>query len=223
MRNARPSGTLTRIADAAIRVIARDGFDRMSVRTVATEADLAPGTVQHHFASREALLTGALERTIQRQLDRIVARSRTEGASAFYQMRDAILEVMPLDDTRREEAIVWLAFSAAASTRPALHDAHRSGVTLIRSMIHGALERDARQGNLRRDIDIDRETILLAATIDGLLLHGINAQPEDQGIMLDAVETVLSRLYGHTRERGDTTDCSSNPVERAPESERKRS
>ena len=41
----RLSATGTVIADATITVIARDGFDRVSVRAVATQSRLAPGTV----------------------------------------------------------------------------------------------------------------------------------------------------------------------------------
>ena len=184
--------TRTRIADAAIQVIATSGFDTVSVRSVATEAGLAPGTVQHHFGSRDDLLSGALARISDRQLHRVLALSHV--AVPADRLRLALREILPFDATRREEAIVWLAFSAAAPTRPALASVHRQGVELMRGMIRHQLRNDAALGLLRSGLQIEREAIRLAATVDGLLLHGVNADPgelDEIGSVLDAAVTDL--------------------------------
>lgn len=77
------------MADAAIRVVAEHGLDQLSVRTVAREAHVAPGTVQHHFPSRALLL----ERT----------GPNTSGLTA---LRKGLRALLPVDRARREEAIV---------------------------------------------------------------------------------------------------------------------
>jgi AcrR family transcriptional regulator len=178
------------IADATIRLIARDGFDTVSVRHVAKEAALAPGTVQHHFPTREALLTAALERAINRQIERI---------SDFPAIRDAfriaqrgLRTLLPLDTVRREEAIVWIAFSAAASTRPSLHQAHAEGVALLRRQIRHVLEYAHEVGQAREGISLELASVSLAATIDGLLLHGINS--DDHALMLAALDEAISHV-----------------------------
>ena len=61
------------IAEAAIRVIAQQGFDVVSVRTVAQESGISPGTVQYHYKTRRDLLLAALERSVERQTQRVMA------------------------------------------------------------------------------------------------------------------------------------------------------
>lgn len=51
-----PKETKDRIRTAAVRVFARDGFDRSNVRSVAEEAGIAVGSIYNHFESKDALL-----------------------------------------------------------------------------------------------------------------------------------------------------------------------
>lgn len=58
MRSIRDPGDLTtraRIRDAAVDLIGRDGFARVTVRQVAQAAGVSPGLVIHHFGSKEGL------------------------------------------------------------------------------------------------------------------------------------------------------------------------
>ena len=193
MGQSHPAGTSNLIADAAIRVIARDGFDEISVRTVATEAGVAPGTVQHHFGSRDALLVGALNRVMERQLQRIVTLSTRDDPAAT--LRRSFEELMPFDAVRREEAIVWLVFSAAAPSRQSLRAPHAVGISLMRDLIRNALDQARERGILRKDVDPDIETVLLTATIDGLLIHAVNAEPEGWSVIRTGVDAALTRLF----------------------------
>lgn len=44
------------LIDATARVLARDGATGASVRTIAIEAGVSPGLVNHHFAGVDALI-----------------------------------------------------------------------------------------------------------------------------------------------------------------------
>ena len=182
--------TAASIADATIRLIARDGFDTVSVRHVAREAGIAPGTVQHHFPSRDDLLRAALERTADRQLERITDLPAIRDAFRIAQR--GLRTLLPLDDLRREEAIVWVAYSAAASTRPSLRQAHAEGVALLRRQIRHVLEYAHEVGQTRDGISLELATISLAATIDGLILHGINV--DDERTLLEALDFAISQV-----------------------------
>ena len=63
MKGNRTSSTETkdRIRTAAVRVFARDGFDRSSVKSVAEEAGIAVGSIYNHFESKDALLISIFE------------------------------------------------------------------------------------------------------------------------------------------------------------------
>jgi AcrR family transcriptional regulator len=52
----------TRILDAAAQVFATHGFHRTTIRDVAQAAGVADGTIYKHFANKDALLLGLLDR-----------------------------------------------------------------------------------------------------------------------------------------------------------------
>ena len=49
------------IADALWRVVAREGFEGVSLRHVAAEAGVSMGMVQHYFHTKEQMLLFALD------------------------------------------------------------------------------------------------------------------------------------------------------------------
>ncbi|WP_426511213.1 TetR/AcrR family transcriptional regulator [Dactylosporangium sp. McL0621] len=64
----------SRLADAAIEVLGHDGVRALTHRAVDTRAGLPQGTCSYHFPTRNALLTAALERIAELDLQ------DTEGA-----------------------------------------------------------------------------------------------------------------------------------------------
>lgn len=51
----------TRIAEAALRVIARDGLEGLTHRAVAAAADVPVGSTTYHFADKDELLLAAID------------------------------------------------------------------------------------------------------------------------------------------------------------------
>lgn len=65
------------ILDAAEQVIARDGVRDLTIGRVAEEAQVSRGGLFYHFASKEALIEGMVERMVarwQEALDAMIAR-----------------------------------------------------------------------------------------------------------------------------------------------------
>ncbi len=61
-RGRRPGGVDTRaeIVDAALRLFSTDGYDKVSLRQIAREADVDPALVHHYFESKAELFTIAV-------------------------------------------------------------------------------------------------------------------------------------------------------------------
>jgi AcrR family transcriptional regulator len=190
--NLRPGSTATLIADATIRIIARDGLDAVTVRNVAREVEVAPGTVQFHARTRDELLRMALERTSDRQLERVSDLPAIRDA--FRVARDTLRSLLPLDELRREEAIVFIAFSAAAPTRSALRQAHAEGVALMRRHIRHLLEFAHEVGQARNGIPIELATSSLVSAIDGLMLLAINRGLPQQRDLLEALDFAIAQV-----------------------------
>ena len=109
------------LADAACRVIARNGLGGTTLAHVADESGWSIGSIRYYFPNKDELVASALWRVGERVDDRI--RRRTGEGMAMSDLRIAAVELLPLDDNRREEALVHLAFLAQAAVAPELSDA----------------------------------------------------------------------------------------------------
>ena len=67
------------LLNAAITVVATRGLRHLTYRSVAAEAGVTHGLVQHHFGSRDALLLAALRHSVQRSIE--VTSLRPSGSS----------------------------------------------------------------------------------------------------------------------------------------------
>src|ERR1700689_2807051 len=109
------------LADAACRVIARNGLEATTLADVAEESGWSIGSIRHYFPNKDELIASALWRVGERVDDRI--RRRTAGGMTMSDLRTAAMELLPLDADRREDALVHLAFLAQVAVVPALAEA----------------------------------------------------------------------------------------------------
>lgn len=162
-----------RVAEALWRTVADRGIAGVSVRTVAAEAGVTGGTVQHHFPTRARMLHFAMELIATQVEQRLTAVPHTGPASEWT--RAVLLELLPLDAERRREFQVWLAFIAHADTDSELADLKRATTARLRELytqIVGA--RDASD----EDTAKETEAALLQALVDGLSLQLADLDPE---------------------------------------------
>ena len=161
-----PAASMT--ADATIAIIAEEGFDRVSVRSVAARLGVAPGTVQYRSPSRRTLLTDALVRSVQRQAGRVVSHE-VDPAQPETLVR-ALAELLPTGAVQREDATAWVAFGAAASTRPWLADPYWEALQIMRTWVEGVLADARKAGRMRADLSPAEGARLVTAVVNGLTL-----------------------------------------------------
>ncbi len=169
-------------ADATIRVIARQGFDRVSVRTVAAELGVAPGTVQYRAASRQALLTDALVRSVQRQTER--ALNHQVDPARPSSLVGSLSELLPTTGEAREDAVCWVAFGAAASTRSWLATLFQEAVGLFHESVEIVLTACRDHGSLRDGLEPVAAARLVTALVNGLTLDALNDPEPDPEAMV---------------------------------------
>ena len=170
-----PAAIMT--ADATIAIIAEEGFDRVSVRSVAARLGVAPGTVQYRSPSRRTLLTDALVRSVQRQAGRVVSHE-VDSAQPETLVR-ALAELLPTGAVQREDAAAWVAFGAAASTRPWLADPYWEALVIMRTWVEGVLADARKAGRMRADLSPAEGARLVTAVVNGLTLDLLNAPPTE--------------------------------------------
>ena len=163
--------TADRLADAAISIIARDGFNALSVRRVAREAAVTGGTVQHHYPSKVELTVAALDRTVQRQSRRFASLPRT--GSPITQLTSELCAMLPSDPASTEEAVVWIAMSAAVPGHPFVADRRRQAAQQARQWISSRIRRAQAAGVVDGSLDPDVVGPMIEAALDGMMLQAV--------------------------------------------------
>ena len=119
------------LAEAAWRVIRRDGLESASVRNVAREAGLSSGSLRHMFGTQAELLVFAMNQVVDRITCRLDALDPAGDPRAVAERH--LLELLPLDDERREENEIWLAFTARALVDPELRACAERSYDVLRA------------------------------------------------------------------------------------------
>jgi AcrR family transcriptional regulator len=101
------------LAAAVWRVICSRGPTAVTIRDVAAEAGWSSGALRHYFPTREELLVFAFQLAGERAAARIVAAGDAPVGALLE-------EALPLDEERRQEALIWFAFVGLAPTDPKL-------------------------------------------------------------------------------------------------------
>jgi AcrR family transcriptional regulator len=157
------------LADAACRVIARNGLAATTLADVAEESGWSIGSIRHYFPNKDELIASALWRVGERVDERI--RDRTAGGMTMKDLRTAATELLPLDADRRVEAVVHLAFLAQAAVVPALGDASEGAAQRLQEPLAARIAYAVQAGELPAGLDAEHEAARLRVLLDGLRLQ----------------------------------------------------
>jgi len=157
------------LADAASRVIARNGLSATTLAQVAEESGWSIGSIRYYFPNKDELIASALWRVGERVDERI--RRRTAGGMSVADLRIAAVELLPLDAIRREEALVHLAFMAQAAVVPALADAAEDAARRLHEPLAARIAHAVQAGELPPHLDAEHEATRLRLLLDGLALQ----------------------------------------------------
>lgn len=163
------------LSDALWRIVRREGMGGVTVRSVAAEAGVSAGMVQHYFRTQDELIEFAMYQALQQMAERVrqVDLSEPDLESAMA----ALEAVLPLDEQRRAEAQVWLAMLSRRHARPSLGQQGTMVDDALREGIRVGLEGLVRAGLVDDGRDLEVEVVRLHALIDGLSVHGLGDPP----------------------------------------------
>ncbi|WP_370938387.1 TetR/AcrR family transcriptional regulator [Amycolatopsis sp. cg13] len=188
------------IADAVLRLAAKDGLHAVSLRAVAAESGLNIGSVRHYFDSQHALMRFAMRTTIDRTTARLVERREKIGSlselspeEAVDQLTEFLSELLPLDERRRTEVTVLVEFLMAARADPGLDDLAREAVQGTVTLARRILDAQVRSCRFEPK-DPEVEAPRLAALIDGIAFRAV-LQPE-----LTSADECVAVLRAHLAE-----------------------
>ncbi|MGC9496272.1 TetR/AcrR family transcriptional regulator [Streptomyces sp. WG7] len=193
------------ITDAVQRLIVRYGLSTVTVARTAAEAGVSVGLVQHYFAAKDEMLLATFTRVNGRftaRVDELVNRGEAAGRTIAEMLRQALAELVPLDEARRAEFLVRLAFAGQAAHDARLAAVQRETLMGIRSRVARAIGNGTVCGEVARGADATEHALRVVAFTEGLALHThIDPDGTPEPAALAALDGQLGRVFTGTCRR----------------------
>jgi AcrR family transcriptional regulator len=160
----------TRILEAAVRLIARDGIDEARMARIAMAAGVSPSLLHYHFETRDALLAEALRHSYETAGDERTAA--TEAApTPEIRLQRMIDQCLPDAGKLRDDWILWVELWLHAARRPEL----RTTSAQLYARMHEWFAETVEELGAS---DVARTTDRLLALIDGFGVRALAGDPE---------------------------------------------
>lgn len=187
--------SIAHIVDAAIRVLARQGYAHTSLMDIANEVGMSKGAVHYHFPTKEALMAKVLETAC----DMVAKRTRdvwTSSGNPVDALQSSLRELWRVRSELSDEAKVVADLLAQSlheeSLRQPLAEYYRFAATQVEQHLMDNLT----TLGLRPKVNPQRVPRLLHALLDGLMMQKIvdPAAIGDEEVM-DALLTMAEALF----------------------------
>jgi AcrR family transcriptional regulator len=180
------------LLEAVWRVIARDGIERATMRSLATETGWSTGVLAHYFADKDDILGSALTLAYER----IAARwdEKLAGLAPTDALHELVLDNLPLDDEREIETKFVMNYWSGLIRNGGVQRTPGGGPALIDRLVE--LARNGQEaGEITRDEPPEDVAERLLALIDGLSLHSLlDPQRLTRERQVSLVEQEFNRL-----------------------------
>ncbi|HSM38104.1 MAG TPA: TetR/AcrR family transcriptional regulator [Candidatus Limnocylindrales bacterium] len=192
---ARGQSTRRRLVEAAIEMVATDGWERVTTRQIAARANVNQALINYHFGSKEELLKAALEVALREEFAAPVramleAPSFVEGAVALLHQLAQMDEAGPLVRYSME----------ALAQAPRDEEVRRVMAELLaelRDFLATGIVDAQRRGEVSPSVDPRGAAAILGAVFDGLGLHLLIDPSLDIG---PAEAAIRGLLTGHAED-----------------------
>jgi AcrR family transcriptional regulator len=175
------------ILDAALAVIARNGYQRTSVRDIAAAVGLSQAGLLHYFSSKELLFAEILRR--RDEVDRERMPSDPDARV------DGLIDVVRHNADVPGLVQLYAELSTEASHHDhAAHDFFRQRYAALRVQLGEALAAAQARGELSRSLDAESVATILLATADGLQTQWMLEPGLDMAEQLEHLWAALRRV-----------------------------
>lgn len=195
MRYKKSEISSAQIVQAAIRVLARQGYARTSLMDIAREAGMSKGAVHYHFPTKEELmgvvLTTACNAVQQRTLE-----AWTEGDNPFESLRSSLRELWAARAERSDEAVVVADLLAQSLYDPQLRPQLAEYYRLAATQVHEHLMQNVIAVGMRPKISPEIMPRMLIGLLDGMVMqHFVEPGVLEPDDVVTAMEILAVSLF----------------------------
>jgi AcrR family transcriptional regulator len=187
-----------RILESAMRAIEADGEASLRILDIAAEAEVAQGLINHHFGSRDGLVSAAQRARFAGEAERDRERvMRLLGATpSRAQFVDGIAKLTRdvVRRARRDARIDRAAMVGAAHGRPEHRDALGPIVAgLIDGLTHAVSHAQA-AGFVRKELDPRAVATFIQAYAFGFVLADLDERRAPEAALAEVIDRALTGL-----------------------------
>ncbi len=158
------------IVQATIQCLARDGYARLTMKTLAQEAGVSQGILHYYFADKAAILTAVLE-SVTAELNRRLEQAQQTHPQAPKERLEAVIRTCL--ETAQTCPGLWQVFIQLWGEM--MHDEHLSAINAelyvtMRRQIAALLMLGIRQGAFRR-VNVEEAAAMILGLVDGMALQ----------------------------------------------------
>jgi AcrR family transcriptional regulator len=185
------------IAEALVRVAAREGLHAVTMRAVAAEAGMSLNLVQYYFDTKAQLVHAALRHLEQQSHERWTARleSLDDPDSARACLEAFVAEALPADEASHTFRLVWTSYAVLAMTDPELAEQpFVEGPNRLERQLTDILAKAQAAGEIAARLDVSVEAARLLS-----LSHGVGTSvlvgQRSASQALEVMRYHLARLF----------------------------
>jgi AcrR family transcriptional regulator len=153
-------------ADAALRILAREGMTSVTFRTVAAESGMSLGAVQKAFPSKDVMLRAMFARL--RETSAGPARNEPGGPTVDSWLVERMMSLLPLDEARRAAELQRVSFAGRAAFEPGIAAAVAASDHELRVALADMMREAQANGQLPTSVDPDAAAWAARAFIKGM-------------------------------------------------------
>lgn len=183
------------IVEAAMRVIARQGYARTSLMDIANEVGMSKGAVHYHFPTKEALIAEVLQTACDTVAKRTLT-AWTSGGNPVEALRSSLRELWRARAELSDEAKVVADLLAQSLHDPSLRAPLAAYYRFASAQVEPHLQEHLDALGLRTRIEPAKIPRMLHAMLDGLLMQKIvDADAIQEDFVIEALETMALALF----------------------------
>ncbi|HVQ89339.1 MAG TPA: TetR family transcriptional regulator [Actinomycetes bacterium] len=150
---------------AAARCLAKDGYEAVRLRDIATAAGVTTGALQHYWVSREELLEQAFEQVSIDLLDRWAAA--TQSVDHPWEQIVVLVDQLATAPDVRQHCSLWTEYAATAGRRAFLRQGFRTIYDAWRELLTRAVHQGVVDGCFKPTLATDDIVTILLTHMDG--------------------------------------------------------